>query len=42
MSIKRMFETARDADAFSDLCYGQKRSEIAIRCRTGFAAAERA
>jgi len=34
-----MFETARDADAFSDLCHGQKRAEIGIRRHTGFAAA---
>jgi hypothetical protein len=39
MSIKRMFETARNADALNDLRHGQKRAEIAIRRHTGFAAA---
>lgn len=41
MSIKGMFETAPNADALSDLCQGQKRTEFEIRRHTGFAAAGR-
>jgi hypothetical protein len=41
MSIKRMFETARDADALSDLCHVPKRAEIVIGRQTGFAASGR-
>jgi hypothetical protein len=42
MGIKRMFETARDADGLTDLCHDRKRAEIAILGHTGFAAAGRA
>jgi hypothetical protein len=42
MSIKRMSETARDADALSDLCHYPKRAAIVIGRHTGFAAARRA
>jgi hypothetical protein len=42
MSIERMFESAPNVDALSDLCHDRKLAEIAIRRHAGFAAAGRA
>ena len=42
MSIKRMFETAPNADALSDLRHNRKRTVSEIQGRCCFAAAGRA
>jgi hypothetical protein len=42
MSIKRKFETAPHADAYSALRRNRKRTEIAFRLHFGFGAAGRA